>query len=274
MSKAFVDTTVLFDALIKPGEKGQAAKAALKRYDRTEVPVYAIKELKAGPLTNFVWFHNKLVLTKSFHRALEVLQRTSLGPKKYQVSTALEALQGAALTNRNLTSAELVERYGDKARLDAVLCDLWRYFIRVAIQKAWKRRRKMTTSVVVPLSCYSEVDPFEEDGLLKLEPTSCVVNPECCLAAEMKARPNDLRKLVAAIDNGDQPDKRENQRRRKVLKEMARIPKHYRVTNKECRELGDAVLALFAPPDAVILTTNIRDLGPLAEALDKSVEQP
>ena len=192
MSKAFVDTTVLFDALIKPGEKGQAAKAALKRYDRTEVPVYAIKELKAGPLTNFVWFHNKLVLTKSFHRALEVLQRTSLGPKKYQVSTALEALQSAALTNRNLTSAELVERYGDKARLDAILCDLWRYSIRVAIQKAWKRRRKMTTSVVVLCRATARLTRLKRDGLLKLEPTSCVVNPECCLAAEMKARPNDL----------------------------------------------------------------------------------
>lgn len=272
MSKAFIDTTVLFDALIKPGERGQKAKAALKRYEETEVPVYAFKELKAGPLTNFVWFHNKLVLTKSYQRALEVLQSTSLGPKKYTVATALEALAAGARANRNLTSQDLVERYGDKARLDAILCDLWRFTIRVAIEKAWRRRRKLTTRVVVPLSCYREADPFEENGLLSLEPTSCTVNPECCLAAEMKGRPEDLRKLVDAIDA--QPDKLENRRRRKVLKEMRRIPKRYLVTNKECRDLGDAIFALFAPVDSVILTTNVRDHKPLAEALGKSVEEP
>jgi hypothetical protein len=272
MSKAFIDTTVLFDALIKTGEKGKTAKAALKRYDETEVPVYAFKELKAGPLANFVWFHNKLVLTKSYQRALEVLQRTSLGPKKYTVATALEALAEGARANRNLTSADLVARYGDKARLDSINCDLWRFAIRTAIEKAWKRRRKLTTRVAVPLSCYREADPFEENGVIKLEPTSCVVNPECCLAAEMKARPSDLRKLIDAIDK--EPEKPENKRRRKVLKEMSRIPKRYIVTNKECRDLGDAIFALFAPNDSVILTTNVRDHKPLAEALGKSVEEP
>jgi hypothetical protein len=43
---------------------------------------------------------------------------------------------------------------------------------------------------------------------------------------------------------------------------------------KDCRRLGDAFFALYAPPDAVILTTNIKDHAPLAEALGKQARIP
>ena len=66
MAKAFVDTTILADALLKKGDSGVAARGALQRYDKTELPVYAIKELKAVPIRNMAWFHNKLVSTRSF----------------------------------------------------------------------------------------------------------------------------------------------------------------------------------------------------------------
>ena len=272
MDRAFVDTTVLFDALVKPGEHGKTARAALRRYKTTELPVYAIKELKVGPLSNFVWFHNKLIITKSFFRALRVLQSTSLTPRKYRTATALEALALGAFQSRNLTSGDLVERYGDKAKLDPILHDQWRLSIRIAIEKAWKKRRRMTSEVVLPLSCYEEVAPYEEDKLLKLSPTACDIDPECCLAAAMKARPDDLIKLIAAIDS--QPSKPENQRRRKVLKEMYRIPKRYVVTNQACRDLGDAIFALFAPADSTVLTTNLKDHLPLAQALGKTATEP
>src|SRR5437764_7115047 len=165
MSKAFIDTTVLTDALLKPGHLGSAARAALRRYDVTELPVYAIKEFKAGPLKNFIWFHNKLVLLKSYARSLEVLQRMSLSPKRYTTATALEALQGAAYASRNLTSSDLRAMYGDKAKLDSILCDRYRLAIRVAIEKAWRRRRSLTTDIVIPLSCYKEVSPYVENGV-------------------------------------------------------------------------------------------------------------
>ena len=81
-----------------------------------------------------------------------------------------------------------------------------------------------------------------------------------------------LSDLVAAIDS--QPSKPENQRRRKVLKEMYRIPKRYVVTNQACRDLGDAIFALFAPADSTVLTTNLKDHLPLAQALGKTATEP
>ncbi len=49
-SKAFVDTTILTNRLIKFREEKKEAKDALAKYEITELPVYAIKEFKAGPL--------------------------------------------------------------------------------------------------------------------------------------------------------------------------------------------------------------------------------
>ena len=60
MSKAFVDTTILTDSLLKDGAVAKTPKKGLKQFEITELPVYAIKEFKSGPLKNFKWFHNKL----------------------------------------------------------------------------------------------------------------------------------------------------------------------------------------------------------------------
>lgn len=46
------------------------------------------------------------------------------------------------------------------------------------------------------------------------------------------------------------------------------------LTDSQCRDLGDAVFALLAPHDSVILTTNLKDHEPLASALGKTAQLP
>lgn len=271
MSKAFVDTTILADALLKPGEIAAATKAALGRYTTTELPVYAIKEFKAGVLKNYIWFYNKLAIHKSLHKAVGALQGMSRTPKKYTTSTALEAFKAAAYLVRNLSSAEMVDKYGDSAKVDTVMCDRYRLALRKCIEMAWRRRRKITTQIVIPLSCYNEVPPYEEDGVLKYDPVECDPQQECCLATALKKRPDDLKKLKKIVDA--QPSKLENQRRSQVLNDLVRNPKRP-MTQKMCKDLGDAFFALFAPDDAIILTTNTSDHEPLAKVLGKNVERP
>lgn len=271
MNKAYVDTTILTDALLKPGLSGKTAKAALRRFEVTELPVYAIKEFKAGPLKNFKWMHNKLVSLRSFTKALNALQRMSLTPKRYTTATALEALTGASSSIGQQTPSDLVAKYGSEATLDSIQCDEYRLAIKVAIFKAWTRRKRLTTHVIQPLACYDEVSPFEERGLIVIEPTSCKANPECCLAKDLKRHPETLRKLEAAVKL--QPTNRERVRRYQALHDLVRKPKQP-MTEDTCRNLGDAIFAFFAPEDAVILTTNVRDHRDLAEAVGKKVESP
>jgi DNA primase len=269
--KAFLDTTVLVDILLKPNGRGIPAKEALKTFTETELPVYAIKEFKAGALGYFVWMYNKLTSTNSFVSSLAALQSISVTPQRHRTSTALEALKESAEELKKITNEKLAEKYGQKASADVSLADNFRESLKYRIYKAWKSRRKITTKVTQPLNCYPEKEPYEKRGLLKLDPTKCKPERECCLGQELRNNRDKLSILQATIR--DLPGKTENTRRHVILKEIARKPKQA-ITEEYCRGLGDAYFALFCPEDSVILTTNISDHKPLAEALGKEAETP
>ena len=273
MNKAFVDTTILTDILLKPSEKGKIAKNALKTFKESLLPVYAIKEFKAGPLYNFTWMYGKLAVTGSFTNSLEALHRMSMSLRRYTTSTAIEALkEAAALTlTGKVTNQSLVDKYGAKASPDSTLCDIFKLSIKTAIYKSWKRRRSVTTETIQPLSCYKETDPIEKNGIIELPSMKCKPEKECCLGTELRSKTQDLKKLVKTIKG--LPSKRENDKRHKILHEISRKP-NQAVSEDYCRGLGDAYFALFCPDDAVILSTNIKDHKPLAESLGKEAAEP
>jgi len=268
--RAFVETTVLTDLLLKRGELNERAATALKRFEETLLPVYAIKEFKAGPLRNFVWLHNKLVVLDSFEAALDALQRISRTPRRYLTSTAIEALKTSAYSISKTKGSELFEKYGPDSDLDSIQRDEYRLALKTAVIKAWRRRKRSFSAVVQPLSCYTEVAPQEQRGLLILEPVRCSPENGCCLGPELAKAPGVLEALKKATE---QIDNAEHRRRSKTLHEIARKP-NLPVSESQCRALGDAIFAFFAPADSVILTTNMRDLQPLAEAIGKTAEAP
>ena len=272
MSKAYVETTVLADALLKPGPRANTARSAIRRYEESLLPVYSIKEFKAGPLSHYVWFHGKLVTTRSWEQTLTQLRKTAMSPFRGRwVSTAVEALEAAAHKNRTITLGNLLSKYGELATEDAVLCDRYRVSLRLIIMRAWKKRRQLTTAVVQELGCYSENNITEERGLIELGEIECQPKDECHLAAELRKNPSMLEAMKTAVDS--ERTKEENVKRSQVLRDLVRLP-NQKLTPKLCRHLGDAVFAYFCPADATILTTNITDLRPLAEALGKKAETP
>src|ERR1700680_4855716 len=94
MSDAYIETTILADLLLKPNSPKHArAKASLARYENTLLPVYSIKEWKAGPLKNFAYIHEKLVLTTSFADKIQAI--AALAHLSYLKPTSMEALAAA-----------------------------------------------------------------------------------------------------------------------------------------------------------------------------------
>jgi hypothetical protein len=210
------------------------------------------------------------VLTKSFWQAIDALQRMSRTPKRYTTSTALQSLKEAAESIGNQISSDLVTKYGENASLDKILCDEFRFEIKVKIISAWKKRRKITSDITNPLPCYREIAPYEKRKLLELDPMKCNIEMGCYMADLLKERPEELRKMRNAIINSD---KTENQRRAKILRQLYRTPRKP-LKDKECRYLGDAVFVFLATSDTVILSTNIVDHAILAEALNKKAATP
>jgi hypothetical protein len=270
LNKAIVDTTILTDVLLNSGEARTWAKKALDYFDQTFLPVYAIKEFKSGPLKNFVWMHNKLATVGSYEKALEALQAMSRTPKRYTTSTAIQALKEASRSIGKLCPAILAKKYGENVSLDKILCDELRIALKVVIFRSWKRRRQISTDIIQPLPCYKEVIPYEKRGLIELEPKECTKSGDCAMASLLKTRPDELRLMREAIVNSDKP---ENKRRAKVLRHLYRTPK-LQIEDKDCRSLGDAIFVFLANKDTVILTTNISDHVPMANALGKRALSP
>lgn len=270
--KAFLDTTVLTDILLK-ATKGRVARASLATFDETLLPVYAIKEFKEGPLRYYRWAYNTLQTTKSFADTLAALHSIASTPQRNLTLTAIEALieaSGSTLKGQ-LTRSELVSLFGSKATPDESLADAFRLSIKVRIYNAWDERRKVTTRVVNELACYTESDPVENRGLIELRDRRCKPTKECCLGPDVRKRISDVKALAEVVKN--QSSKSENVNRYKVLHEIGRKPTSP-LPEEYCKGLGDAYFALYCPKDATILTTNIKDHKPLAEALGKSAERP
>ena len=94
MNKAYVETTVLTNVLLKPGsEKEAVAKSALSRYEETLLPVYSIKEFKAGPLDDYSYIHDKLVQTRSLADTLAAVNSLNPVTQARRKSTSVEALE-------------------------------------------------------------------------------------------------------------------------------------------------------------------------------------
>lgn len=241
MDKAFIDTTILTNALLKTGEIKKKALKALSRFSTTELPVYAIKEFKAGPLSYYVWMHNKLASLDSFKMALDALQRMSLTPRRYTTATAIEALSQAAGSIAHFTPALVSKKHGENTPFDKILCDEFRIRLKVAVIKAWKKRRSITTDVTQPLPCFVEVPPEIKRGLISLDPKDCSIEGECYLGPKLKEKPELLIKLRNAIKNSE---KAEHKCCSKTLRQIYRKPK-LPVTKTECRKLGDAYFAFF-----------------------------
>jgi hypothetical protein len=273
MSKAFIDTTILTDYLLKKKQQqGIAAEKELKKFTITELPVYAIKEFKRAPLQHYAYVHNKLIETKSFSKTLNAIKILVSSPyHKRKATTGIEALIEANDSINQNTPPALQRRYGAKATPESIQCDESRFFLHFLIQKAWKNRRSVTTHVVGELFCYEELEPYEnKHGGIELAPRNCKKEmKECSMAKALKAKPDILEKLKNSID----PDSTKNEdiKRRQALKALIN---NNDMTEDICTGLGDAIFSFFAPDDSIIITTNLRDHDPLAKALGKKAKRP
>jgi hypothetical protein len=273
MPKAFLDTTILTNILLKgEQDEGKAAIAELNRFDSSELPVYAIKEFKSGPLQNYAYAHNKLLSTKSYNATLKAITKINFR-MRYKGNTALEALIEAGSSIGKNLPVHFQGKYGNKADLDSILCDESRFLIKILIRKAWAKRRSITDRVVNELPCYEELPPVEsKSGVMDCQPRACKKEKkECSLADALKAEPDKLKKLRDSISLTS--NRKEDINRRQALKTLINSPKR-EMTEDDCRKLGDAIFAFFAPPNSTILTTNLRDHQPLASAIGKNAKAP
>lgn len=267
---AFVDTTVLTDALLKEGERKKKAEKALSAFDESELPVYAIKEFKAGPLQHYVYLYNKLSKTGSLTKTIKALSELPHFWSRKQ-DTALEALHAEWKKVGEKNLSEITEDASGDPELNPYTTDRIRLGLKRRILKAWRKRRDLTSDVVRELPCYTESEPRERRGELYLDDRKCAPDPECCMTDDFRNDDAAVSSLMDAIET--LPENAENGQRYNVLEALYENANTH-IKNEECRQLGDAVFAFYCPSESTILTTNVKDHRALAEALGKGAVKP
>lgn len=270
MTTAFIETTVLVDYLLKKDGSQNEAAAAFAKHAKQAVPQFSWKELKRGPLKNFVWAHNKLADTKSFLASMAALQRLSRSPHRYLTSTAIQAIH-TAFADLFSDLPALQRIHNEKAELNRLLADALRLELRHVITRAWKARNTLFGGPQQKLSCYPDAPIQEKQGLLIVEPRDCPRGLECCLKAALLARRDDLNAARAALKA--HTDRKEVAVRGRILRQLEKHPASL-MTRDECRGFGDAYFVFFCPDDGVVITTNVRDIEPMAKALGVQFEAP
>jgi len=268
MTRAFLDTTILADALLKIGRDNKQANASFARYEELLVSGYAVKEFKAGPLRGYVWLHNKIVTSRRWGDAIEAI--ASVWQQRNLSTTATRTV--ADFTNSmGAQLAELGLINQDGSQYQDLLAKEARIWLKTKITKAWRDHKKPRFKHVNPLSCYAVREPSEKpDGLIDSHPLRCTLG-HCCLRQQFTADLVATEKLELACKA--LADKPEMNKRRSVLHDIRRKPKAP-IDHGACIRLGDAVFALQCPTDAVVLTTNLVDHGPLCAALGKTAQTP
>jgi len=189
---------------------------------------------------------------------------------------------------RDPEQEEREARKTDYASRDTENAHRYRLALAKLIVLSWKRRRKLTHQTIQELVCYTEVAPRidTESWFFDLSPQYRSGEKHCSLEEDLKVpKAKDL--LVALRDAiPESSPRKEDRNRRSVLKQLIGQPqKHLTEENRGRMPLAGRRSACFllsapgqgesgAARDAVILTTNLRDHTPLAEAIGKQAEKP
>lgn len=268
MTKAFLDTSVLVNALLKVGSESDRAKASFKKFDELLLSGYALKEFKRGAFGYYIWLHNKVVTTGNWAQAIEAV--ASVWRQKNRMLTAMKAVADcqSSIAKVLVRSGKIASSDDECTELEAREARIW---LKTKIFRAWKAQESSDFRRVMPLSCYDVQSPRESlGGLIDNRPMKCTLG-NCCLKSEFLANSEATTFLHDACDK--LAVKPEMAKRRSVLKDILRKPKSP-LSERDCIALGDAVFALQCPSEAVVLTTNIVDHEPLAIAVGKSVVSP
>lgn len=208
---------------------------------------------------------------KSFVETLVALQKLSFTPQKYMTATAIQAFHSAfkgMFAGSSLGSLAL--QYGDKADLDQLHADALRLELKRIIVTSWSKRHSLFGGQQELLPCYPDKDLIENRDRLEVAPRDCLRNSDCCLRSRLVGRRRDIGTAKDALPDENRKETRERYR---VLRQLEKHPNSL-MAPKDCQRFGDAYFVLFCPDDAVILTTNVRDIKPMADALGVEFSAP
>lgn len=265
MAGSYLDTTIVVDIADErqPG-KGKA-ETHLAANPPAEVPYYALRELLAGHVQYICLTHNVMKASENASEAMTALMNRSPAEgrqREGKMRILLSAMKKAYDTNpqggRQDEKREILQH------------------LALRVNGMWRRSHRLpSVSLVQSLTCFNDGKlTYGPSGELKgpNESFNCARSERCAAAEYLYDQKDAVNKMIAALHpnvlDSKAAGKKENQQRRKALKELI-INGPTAFDKGKCRALGDAYFAAMSPPGHSVVTTNIQDYLPLCQALAK-----
>lgn len=267
---AFLETTAIVDLIFKDATTQRRVLGTIANYSKSYTSIYVRMECKRGVLQNLIYLHSKVSLLDNLDDVFLAISRLP-HLQKNKLHTILEALEIFFRTSyTKVKFSTLMAQHGD-ITVDSYIKTGIESFLSNKISTFWDKFINSVNYVINSQDCFSNIArPLKANGskVYYNSPSRCGhPDPKCSIRIFVNQNMEDFKSILSALKNINDPDS-ETLKRIKGLKEILR--NHRReIIKTDCWSCSDAVLAVEAPPNAVVINNNRKHYDPICTAISK-----
>jgi hypothetical protein len=261
----FLETTAVINLFFKNKERSQKVKDTVTDVSFCMTSQYVVYEISKGFLRNLILLHNRAQSVKKFSDLLFYIHSLAQSPHRH--GTMFEQI-AFFFENLKITGKE----QGDIGDSDEINIRLIRAHLQNCIRRGWNKVGKISR-VVNEMECNPNLEsPYFKEGLLDqdINTAHCGKKSNCKLQEYIiknKDNFNAIRNKLIELPQKDY----ETEKRIKSLKELSRNS-NKDFNRNDCYNSGDAIIANQTPVEMSLVTSNMKHLKPICEAIDKALK--
>jgi hypothetical protein len=265
---SFLETSALVDATLKNAKRRAQVVAAAEGLGQKVTSTFVRCEFKRGALNNLVALHSIMISSDDMAQVIARIQAISFTPMRNRLSTMLEQLQ-LAFADSEVT-LKLKSPQPTLQEISQTMVKVFAAFLSSKIARAWNAFSEFVSTEIDSIECAGKIQaPKDEDGIWK-NSLDGLKSAETCNPRPFLLREQESFSKICVLRNAQGTTEQLN----KVLqraREAVRRPQSFR-TLQDVLSLGDAFLAVEAPLNHTVVSSNGREFAPLCGTLNKPLK--
>jgi len=258
MAKAILETSALINLCFWDNQEADKVRSCyVGKCSEVETSPYVLFELSRGFLRYLILFHAKC------HDLKDISDVVGFIEKLFRSTYYRGAVIGSYKTFLRSVNA----RVGMNKEQELVLMRSW---LQKNIRRGWKKAKALTAGASNHINCRSIPDPSTDSSGLyyhDLPTLECGKRDNCGLRTYFSGNRTMFQGLRTHLQSEGSPDA-ETVRRIKSLRQLYRKD-NQDFNRQDCFNCADAIICSEAPVDSLIVTKNIKHIGPIADFLGK-----
>jgi hypothetical protein len=263
-NKLFLDTTVQIDRFSGDPEKKVRIDRVISQSNRVLTSTYVKMEFRRRFIQDIVYLYN--VITDADNLKDVFLRINKLPP---ELRRKKEGCLASFCRFFSGTEEEEIKGPFGKGLLEKA-----EIYFRLEIEDSWEEFDKEIDEIINETDCYhAKTGPVLTDGKYYNKMNQCKKTDLKCRIIDFfiknKVLIDKIYEKLSQMENLDD----EQQKAKKAIENFLK-DNHNIADKKNCWNCGDIIIALEAPIDAVLSTTNVKHFEPICSVIGKEYSRP